>query len=82
MIFFCSYNQLYSQNQGLEIYITDLESPFNKEYDSDECVCCLEPNPSNLVGEPILIDSDIIYDLFLFSGYKVIGNNFAIISLR
>ncbi|GGG11212.1 hypothetical protein GCM10011344_09890 [Dokdonia pacifica] len=49
----------FCQNEGLEIYLTNLDNPFNREYKSNECVCCLEPKPNNLIGEPILLDSDI-----------------------
>jgi len=51
--------QCFCQNEGLEIYETDLDNPFNLEDESNECVCCLEPKPNNLIGDPILLDSDI-----------------------
>ena len=50
---------IFSQNEGLEIYMIDVENPLYKDYDENNCRCCMEVLPSNIVGEPLIKDDDI-----------------------
>ena len=59
IILFSAFGNILAQNEGLEIYLIDVENPMFKAKNTQNCLCCMTVNPGDILGEPLVAKDDI-----------------------